>query len=83
VVRARTADTTIPAAAPVRPVVKEPAFGDLKLQGIFYSPKDASAIVSGKMVHQNELVAGARVTDITQTSVTLIYQGQMKTLVLK
>jgi HD-like signal output (HDOD) protein/CheY-like chemotaxis protein len=82
-VRARTADTTVPTSAPAKPVEKPLTVADLKLQGIFYSPKDASAIISGKMVHQGELAYGARVVDITSTTVTLAYQGQLKTLILK
>ena len=82
-VRARTATTTnnVPAAAST--TAKEPAFADLQLQGVFYLPNNASAIISGKMVRQNEEVSGARVLEITPTSVTLEYQNQRKTLRLK
>jgi hypothetical protein len=55
----------------------------LKLQGIFYSARDASAIVSGVMVHENERVAGAEVIQITPATVVLEYKGQRRTLVLK
>jgi hypothetical protein len=90
VVRARTSSTTAgatgtAASAPVP--VKTPAaplaFSDLKLQGIFYAAKDASAIVSGVMVHENERVAGAEVVQITPATVVLEYKGQRRTLVLK
>jgi HD-like signal output (HDOD) protein len=84
VVRARTAGTS---NATPTPVVARPAapltFASLKLQGILYSPRDASAIVSGVMVHENEKVAGAQVTQITPTSVTLTYNGQSRTLKLQ
>jgi HD-like signal output (HDOD) protein len=82
IVRARTADTTAPSLTPAKPATPI-AFADLKLQGIFYSPRDASAIVSGTMVHENERVAGAEVISITPTSVTLECKGQRRTLVLK
>jgi HD-like signal output (HDOD) protein/CheY-like chemotaxis protein len=85
VVRARTPSTTSNAVTPVP--VKTPAaplaFSDLKLQGIFYAAKDASAIVSGVMVHENERVAGAEVIQITPASVVLEYKGQRRTLILK
>ncbi len=85
VVRARTAGasnatpTAVAQAKPAAPL----NFASLKLQGILYSPRDASAIVSGVMVHQNEKVAGAVVTQITPTSVSLSYQGQTRTLKLQ
>ncbi len=84
VVRARTASTTaapttVASKAPVTPV----AFADLKLQGIFYASKDASAIVSGVMVHENERVFGTEVVQITPATVVLEYKGQRRTLVLK
>jgi HD-like signal output (HDOD) protein len=83
-VRARTAGqsnatpTTV-AAKPAAPLT----FATLRLQGILYSPRDASAIVSGVTVRQNEKVAGAQVTSITPTSVTLSYNGQTRTLKLQ
>jgi hypothetical protein len=64
---------------PVAPV----AFADLKLQGIFYAAKDASAIVSGVMVHENERVFGAEVIQITPATVVLENKGQRRTLILK
>jgi HD-like signal output (HDOD) protein len=82
VVRARTADTASPAPAPLKPAAPI-AFADLKLQGIFYAARDASAIVSGTMVHENERVAGAEVISITPTTVVLEFKGQRRTLVLK
>ena len=59
------------------------AFADLKLQGIFYATKDASAIVSGVMVHENERVFGTEVIQITPATVVLENKGQRRTLVLK
>ncbi|HXC99632.1 MAG TPA: HDOD domain-containing protein [Verrucomicrobiae bacterium] len=87
VVRARTAATTTTTTTVAPLTVKGPAapvaFADLKLQGIFYSSRDASAIVSGVMVHENERVFGAEVIQITPANVVLEYKGQRRTLILK
>ena len=85
VVRARTPSTatTTTSAAPLTVKAAPVAFADLKLQGIFYAAKDASAIVSGVMVHENERVSGAEVIQITPATVVLEYKGQRRTLVLK
>lgn len=85
---ASTTQSNAPASEPT-PVVavkappKEPSFSDLKLQGIFYSSSKPSAIISGKMVHANDRVGGALVVEINRSTVTLDYQNQRKTLVLK
>jgi HD-like signal output (HDOD) protein len=81
-VHARTSGPTTAQPVPAKPVAPL-TFADLKLQGIFYSAKDASAIVSGVMVHENERVAGAEVVQITPASVVLEYKGQRRTLNLK
>jgi HD-like signal output (HDOD) protein len=73
-----------PAPAPVaKPAPQQLTFADLKLQGIFYSAKNPTAILSGKMVRPNDRIAGAVVTEIGQTSVKLIYQDQIKILKLR
>lgn len=64
-------------------VPQQLTFADLKLQGIFFSKSHPTAILSGKMVHPKDHLAGALVVDIGPSSVTLQYQDQLKTLVLK
>ena len=71
-------------AAPVaKAVPQELTFADLKLQGIFYSAKHPTAILSGKMVQPNDHLAGALVVSIGPSSVTLEHQNQRTVLVLK
>lgn len=74
------AKQSLPAAA-VAP--KPLGFSDLKLQGIFFSARQPSAIINGNLVHPNDHVAGARVVNISVSTVTLEYQNQRKTLTLK
>ena len=83
VVRARTADTPTVATNPVKTSSADPAFADLKLQGILYSKNYPSAIISGKTVHPNDRISGGRVVEITEDGVTLEYQNHLKKLVLK
>ena len=63
--------------------VKELAVSDFKLQGIFYSADQPSAIINGRMVHPNDRLSGARIVQISPSTVTFEYQNQRKTLVLK
>ena len=71
-----------PAPAP-NPTPKEPGFGSIKLQGIFYSASHPSAIINGQRVEPNDHVGDVLVMDITSSTVTLAYQNQRKTLVLE
>lgn len=74
------AETTNPPAsapasvpAPVQPpqtMSVNPLFGP-KLQGIFYSPTDPTAILDGKTVHVGDHFKSYRVAKITPTSVIL------------
>lgn len=76
----------IPAANPaasIKPVPQEVTFEDLKLQGIFFSTVHPSAIINGKMVHQQDRVADAVVLEIGPSSVVLLYKNHRRTLVLK
>ncbi len=57
------------AVAPPEPPVEKPA--PLKLQGIVYSPKRASAVISGKTVFVGDRIRDYRVIAITQDSATL------------
>ena len=52
-------------------VVEAPKPPPLKLQGIFFNPKNPSAVVSGKTVYLGERVSGFFVLGISPTSVTL------------
>ena len=83
--------TDKPAVAPLPAVaatqgktpVKELSVSDFKLQGIFYSSDQPSAIINGRMVHPNDRLSGARIVQISPSTVTFEYQNQRKTLVLK
>lgn len=66
-----------PSPAPVpKPKVATPPVTKpgpvLKLQGIFYDPKQSSAIINGRSVSVGNTIAGYRVTAISRTSVTLV-----------
>ena len=82
IVRARTADTTAPVTAPAKAASAPQTLAELKLQGIFYSPRNSSAILNGTMVHADERFAGMEVVDITPTTVTVELHGQRRTLAL-
>jgi hypothetical protein len=77
-VRARetTNASTVPAPKPA------PA-PEFKLQGIFFSSGDPSAILNGKTVRPNERINGALVVSITASNVTLQIQDQRKVLAIK
>ncbi len=78
---------TSPASAASQVKVKagprELSVSDFKLQGIFYSADQPSAIINGRMVHPNDRLSGARIVQISPSTVTFEYQNQRKTLVLK
>lgn len=58
---------TVATAEPAKP--EPPAY---KLQSIFFSPKNPSAVISGKMVSVGEKVKGAQVISIKKESVTIV-----------
>lgn len=58
----------------------QPAF---KLNGIFYSSTDPTAIVNGKSVRVGDTVSGATVISISRGDVTLEIDGQRKTVALR
>ena len=64
------------------PVVSAPA-PPLKLQAIFYTPGNSSAIISGKTVHAGDNFKGYRVAAITQTSATLVSATQTNVMTLE
>ena len=87
-VMASTPSTNFPKIAPVSPFAakpppKEPGFGNMKLQGIFFSASHPSAIINGQRVEPNDRLGDVLVMDITSSTVTLEYQKQRKTLVLE
>jgi putative nucleotidyltransferase with HDIG domain len=61
----------------------EPSFPDLKLQGILFSPRNASAIINGISVHRDDRVLGVRVLEIRPSGVIIEYQNRRKTLPLE
>ncbi len=79
IVRAReTTNEPTVVAAP-----KPPPAPEFKLQGIFYSLRDPSAIINGRTIHPNDRIDGARVVSITSSSVTLDIQNQRKVLTVR
>jgi hypothetical protein len=58
------------------------AFPELKLQGIFYSSNQPSAIINGQLIRLNGEVDGVRVLEIGHSSITVEFQKQRKTLSL-
>lgn len=48
---------------------------DLRLDGVFWSPKRPLAIVNHQLLHIGEWIAGARVVQIDRDTVYLNYQG--------
>jgi hypothetical protein len=72
------------ATAPPPPSAKELAFAELRLQSIFYSQSNPSAVISGKRVRpRDRLPAGATVLAISPSSVTLEFENERKILALK
>jgi len=71
-------------AAPAPPSAKDLAFAELRLQSIFYSQSNPSAVISGKRVRpRDRLPAGALVVAIGPSSVTLEFDNERKVLALK
>lgn len=68
-------------AAPVEEPAK-PAAPTLRLQGIFYRPKNPSAVVNNKTVFLGDSVGSSRVKAIDRQSVTLERDGATQVLTL-
>ena len=82
--RARSAPPPPRRAAPPPPSAKELAFAELRLQSIFYSQRNPTAIINGRQVRpQDTLPAGAKVVAIGPSSVTIEFEKERKTLALK
>jgi HD-like signal output (HDOD) protein len=78
--------TPVNTSAPTPPPplsADELAFGNLKLQGIFFSAGNPTALVNGTLAHVNDIVRTCRVSEINPNSVTFEFQGKRKTLSLK
>lgn len=77
---------TVPAQMPAKlvetAVASDPAPFVFKLNGIFYSATDPTAIVNGKSVRVGERVSGAKVIKITRADVILEVDGQWKVIAL-
>jgi hypothetical protein len=81
--KSKAATSPASAASQVKAGPRELSVSDFKLQGIFYSADQPSAIINGRMVHPNDRLSGARIVQISPSTVTFEYQNQRKTLVLK
>lgn len=74
--------STVAPLAPIPPSAEDLAFNDLKLQGIFYSSGNPSAIINGQLTHVSQQVNDFRVLDISPTTVTLEYHSHRRILTL-
>ncbi len=72
--------TSVPATA-VEPA--KPSFPPVRLQGIFYRPKNPSVMINSKTLLVGEKVAKVKVLAITRDSVTLEWNGETKVLTLE
>ena len=81
--KSNAATSPASATSQVKAGPRELSVSDFKLQGIFYSADQPSAIINGRMVHPNDRLSGARIVQISPSTVTFEYQNQRKTLVLK
>ena len=70
---------SVPAGA-VHPSMPDPDFDHLKLQGIFFSARNPSAIINGRLTRVNEVVDAYRICEIGPSSVTVEFESQRKTL---
>jgi hypothetical protein len=83
---AQPASTPAQAPTPTRtppPVPAKLGFDRLKLEAIFFSSQHPSALINGQLASVDQVVADCRVMDIGPSSVTLEYQHQRKTLVIR
>jgi hypothetical protein len=73
------ARTNVPVVTPSPPTPAQPAY---KLQGIYWRPSRAAAVVNGKTLYVGDQVDKARIASIDKDSVTLDVDGQSKVLQL-
>ncbi|MDB6021071.1 MAG: hypothetical protein JWQ04_928 [Pedosphaera sp.] len=79
IVRAREVTNQPVAAASPKPA----SLSDFKLQGIFFSKGNPSAIINGKTVRPNDRVGEAQITSITASNLTLSFHNESHTLSIK
>ena len=70
-------------SAAIRPPPAKLTLADLRLQGVIFSSDKPSAIINGRMLWLHDWIAGARLTEIGRTNVTMEDEGRLKTLFLK
>lgn len=73
--------TNSPVISPV--ARQQEAAPDFRLNGIIYSAMRPSALINGETVYVGERVNGASVLEIRQNGVTLLINGQRKTLTVR
>lgn len=79
-------DTTpAPVTKPATPsaVASNDGAKELKLQGIFFSAEDPSAIINGKLVRNSDRIGAVKIEAIRPDSVVIESQGQRRVLRLK
>ena len=73
----------VPVPAPPNvPAAPQPPPTTYKLQGIYWRPARAAAVVNGKTLYVGDQVDKARIASIDKDSVTLDVEGQSKVLQL-
>jgi hypothetical protein len=83
VARARTEPVATTNSGAIAAAPKAPASNELKLQGIFFSSGQPSAIINGQYLHVNDRYAGNKVVSIGRSNVVVENNGLRKTLTLK
>jgi len=74
--------TTPDVTTNVLPVVVETPKPEFKLQGIFFNPRNPSAVINDRTVYAGDKVSGLRVARITPRAVTLTSENQTNVLSL-
>ncbi len=72
-----------PAAEPIVRVTQIPAAPTYKLQGIFYTASNPSAVIDGKTLSRGDTIRGAKVIAIERGSVALEVDGTTRILRLR
>jgi hypothetical protein len=72
-----------PPVAPVPPVAAPPPFPDLKLQGIFYNPRNPKIIINGEIRGQNESIGEVLIVKISPAKVSVQWKGQTRDLLME
>lgn len=61
-------------------LAKERTFPSLTVQGIIWGGRFPQAIINGKVVKVDDVIEGARVTDITKEGITVFFNNRQQTL---